>query len=245
VIPARFRKFALVIPTLNEVGNITAVLNRTLAALSNLNFAWEILVVDDDSYDGTAQAVQTCGKSDSRIRLVPRKGRRGLAGAITYGWAQTDADLIGVMDADLQHPPELLPDLLQAISTGADIAIASRYATGGSVATWGWSRQALSRVAVSAGRAVHQHQVKDPMSGFFVLRRVCITGLQFQATGFKLLLEILAIGRFTSVSEVPFRFASRQSGASKANAMTAVHYLVLLYRLSRKVLFGSRGRTCS
>jgi dolichol-phosphate mannosyltransferase len=243
--PSGFRKFALIIPTLNEVGNITAVLNRALAALSKLNFPWEILVVDDESYDGTAQAVQTYGGSDSRIRLVRRNGKRGLAGAITYGWTQTDADLVGAMDADLQHPPELLPELLAAISNGADIAIASRYASGGSVGKWNWGRQAVSRVAISASRAVQKRQIKDPMSGFFVLRRECISGMEFQPTGFKLLLEILAKARINSVAEVPFKFATRQSGVSKANAMTALHYFVLLYRLSRNLIRGSRGRTCS
>lgn len=240
-----FHKFALIIPTLNEVGNITAVFDRTVASMSRVDGLWEIVVVDDESNDGTEQAVQRYGEFDRRVRLVTRRGKRGLAGAITYGWQQTDADVIGVMDGDLQHPPELLPELLAEIASGADVAIASRYATGGSVGKWSWGRHAVSRVAVSASRAVQKHEAKDPMSGFFVLRRECIAGIEFQPAGFKLLLEILAKGRIHSVSEVPFTFASRYSGTSKAGAMTAVHYFVLLYRLSRHVIFGSKGRPCS
>jgi len=243
--PKRFNRFALIIPTLNEVGNITAVLDRSVAALAGLNACWEILVVDDDSTDGTPQAVQRYNESDARVRLISRSGQRGLAGAITYGWAHTDADLIGVMDADLQHPPELLPELIAAISNGADLAIASRYATSGSVGNWNRARRAVSRVAVFVSRPVQRQKVKDPMSGFFVLRRNCIAGLEFQPTGFKLLLEILAKGRIGSIAEVPFTFATRHSGESKATAMTAVHYFVLLYKLSRNLIPGRRDRPCS
>jgi dolichol-phosphate mannosyltransferase len=243
----RFHRFALVIPTLNEVGNITSVLDRAVAALSHAEVPWNILVVDDESSDGTAQVVQRYFESEPRVRLVTRTAQSGLAGAITYGWAQTDADLIGVMDADLQHPPELLPNLIVAVANGADLAIASRYANNGSVENWSWLRKAVSRVAVLASRPVQRQtlRVQDPMSGFFVLRRQCITGLEFQPAGFKLLLEILARGRINSVAEVPFTFASRHSGASKANAMTAVHYFVLLYRLSRDLIFGSKNRPSS
>ena len=243
----RFSQFALIIPTLNEAGNITSVLDRAVSALSHVEPPWEILVVDDESNDGTAQTVDRYGASEPRVRLVTRAGQRGLAGAITYGWAQTDADLIGVMDADLQHPPELLPNLIAAVANGADLAIASRYAAGGSVENWNWARKAVSRVAVSASRPVQKQilKVKDPMSGFFIVRRECIAGLEFQPTGFKLLLEILSKGRIDSVAEVPFTFAARHSGASKANAMTAVHYFVLLYKLSRSLISGSRNRPCS
>src|SRR5579863_4617299 len=106
------RKLALVVPTLNEAENIVSVLDRTREALSQLPLAWEILVVDDDSTDGTAETVRRYSETHSEIRLVERHAQKGLAGAITYGWKHTDADIIGVMDADLQHPPELLPELV-------------------------------------------------------------------------------------------------------------------------------------
>src|SRR6266849_2320627 len=108
-INVNYKKFALVVPTLNEAQNIVTVLDRAREALSQLPVAWEILVVDDNSTDGTAETVRRYSESHAGIRVLERRGQKGLAGAITYGWKHTDADLLGVMDADLQHPPELLP----------------------------------------------------------------------------------------------------------------------------------------
>lgn len=238
--PAPLNQFALVIPTYNEVGNITAVLDRAVAALASIDVAWNILVVDDASIDGTVDTVKRYSASEPRVQLITRVGKRGLAGAITYGWAQTDADVIGVMDADLQHPPELLPTLIAQVLNGVDLAIASRYATTGSVENWNRARQAISRLAILISQPLQKQRVKDPMSGFFVLRRECIAGLEFQPAGFKLLLEILAKGHINRVSEIPFTFALRGSGRSKANAMTAVYYFALLWKLSRTLMWGAK-----
>ena len=123
-------KFGLVIPTLNEAGNIPALLDRIHGALETTGVNYEIIVVDDDSQDGTADVVREQAARDSRVRLVVRKGERGLAGAVIRGWEETDADLLGVIDADLQHPPEVLPSLLAPVLNGADIAVASRYVNG-------------------------------------------------------------------------------------------------------------------
>lgn len=234
-------KFSLVIPTLNEVGNVATVLDRTVAALSEVQVPWEILVVDDESTDGTADRVRQYSASEPRVRVLVRRGPRGLAGAITFGWAQTDATLLGVMDADLQHPPELLPQLLNQVRQGCDIAIASRYIRPDSMDSWNPVRRLISRLGVLVSKAVQKPtlRVKDPLSGFFVLRPDCIRGLPFQQSGFKLLLEILAKGNIKSVAEVPFTFAVRQHGSSKANAMTAIHYVSLLYKLSRSSQFRS------
>src|SRR3989442_11828916 len=106
------KKFALVVPTLNEAENIVIVLDRVREALSPLPLVWEILVVDDDSTDGTAETVRRYAKTHAMVHLLERQSQKGLAGAITYGWKHTDADIIGAMDADLQHPPELLPELV-------------------------------------------------------------------------------------------------------------------------------------
>ena len=235
MISRRDHTFSLVIPTLNEAGNIALALDRAVTALKEVALPWEILVVDDASSDGTQQIVERYHDLEPRVRLINRSGQRGLAGAITYGWAHTDADIVGVMDADLQHPPELLTLLLDEISNGRDLAIASRYVKSGSTDNWNRGRQLLSHLAIVVSRPFQRQasRIKDPMSGFFLLRRECIAGLEFQPTGFKLLLEILAKGRIKSVAEVPFKFASRHSGASKANTMTGIHYFTLLYKLSR------------
>lgn len=227
-------KLSVVIPTLNEAGNIRTVLQRVTKVLSETTHLWEIIVVDDCSEDGTDKIVEQFAETDSRVRLIIRKSERGLSGAIVRGWSCTDADLLGVIDADLQHPPEVLVDLIEQVGGGADIAIASRYVRPGSMDGWNPVRKLLSRVSVIASIPVQRPeiQVKDPLSGFFVVRRTCIEGFSFQKTGFKLLLEILAKGRIRSVVEVPFRFGLREAGTSKANAMTGIRYISLLLRLT-------------
>jgi dolichol-phosphate mannosyltransferase len=226
--------FALVVPTLNEAGNIRQVLEHAVATLSPLPLRWQIIVVDDQSTDGTGGIVNLLAASENRVRLVVRESQRGLAGAITHGWSQTHADVLGVIDADLQHPPEVLPSLILAIEKGADIAIASRYIRPHSMDGWSPLRKMLSRISVLASTPVQRRELraKDPLSGFFIVRRECIEGIEFQKTGFKLLLEILAKGRIQSVAEVPFRFATREHGLSKANAMTGLYYLALLLKLA-------------
>jgi len=235
-----YKKFALVVPTLNEAANIVTVLDRAREALSQLPLPWEILVVDDDSKDGTQEIVRGYSETHPGIRLVERRGPKGLAGAITYGWERTDANLLGVMDSDLQHPPELLPELVNRVCQGSDIAIASRYLHADSMEGWSLPRRLISRLSILASKPVQKPElrVRDPMSGFFVLRRECIEGIQFQPEGFKLLLEILAKGKIRSVAEIPFKFGTRSGGQSKANGMTAVYYFSLLCRLSRDLILG-------
>jgi dolichol-phosphate mannosyltransferase len=234
-------RFALVVPTLNEAGNVDKVLSGITAALSATRYEYEIVVVDDGSTDGTVEQVRDWTKRDARIRLISRAGERGLAGAVLFGWSQSRANLLGVIDADLQHPPELLPELLEAAER-ADIAIASRYAQNHGTKGWNPLRAAVSRLSTLAAAPLickKNLQVTDPMSGFFIIHRRCIEGLTFQTTGFKLLLEILVRGRIQLAREVPFHFGLRRSGRSKANATVALHYLHLLGRLSRDLVLRS------
>ena len=234
-------KFGLVIPTLNEAGNIPVLLRRIQDALAPLPLDYEIIVVDDESQDGTAEVVNQHAARDPRIRLVLRKGQRGLAGAVIRGWEATDADLLGVIDADLQHPPEVLPSLLQPVLDGADVAIASRYINGNGVGEWNKLRLFISRCSTLATAPLQRNgtRVKDPLSGFFVVRRACIDGLHLQPEGFKILLEILVKGRIHKAVEVPFHFGNRYSGKSKADVRVALQYFTLLGKLSRHALFGS------
>lgn len=239
-------KLAVVIPTLNEAGNLPTLLDRLIKALDPTHVEYELIVVDDDSQDGTANVVSEYGKRDSRVRILVRKGQRGLAGAVIHGWANTDAALLGVIDADLQHPPEVLPELLESVLEGKDIAIASRYATSTkeSVSEWNKARRLISRASTLATAPLQRKnlRIKDPMSGFFIVRRHCIDGINLQPQGFKILLEILVKGRIQKAVEVPFRFAIRQSGKSKADFRVALHYFTLLGKLSRYALFGSGQR---
>src|SRR5580658_6143945 len=232
---------SLVVPTLNEAGNIDKLLIELTVALSETPLTYEIVVVDDGSTDGTVELVRDWSKRDARVRLFSRAGERGLAGAVLCGWSQSRANLLGVIDADLQHPPELLPELLKAAEQ-ADIAIASRY--GGNQGTKGWNplRAAVSRLSTLAAAPLISKKnlgVTDPMSGFFIIHRRCIEGLTFQTTGFKLLLEILVRGRIRKALEVPYHFGLRHAGKSKASASVAFHYLHLLGRLSRDLVLRS------
>ncbi len=232
--------FSLVVPTLNEAGNIDKLLTALTDALRETPYEYEIVVVDDGSTDGTMEQVRDWTKRDARVRLFSRTGERGLAGAVLYGWSQSRANLLGVIDADLQHPPELLPELLKQ-TEHADIAIASRYARNQGTKGWNPLRAAVSRLStLAASPLIRKHlQVTDPMSGFFVIRRRCIEGLAFQTTGFKLLLEILVRGRIGTAREVPYQFGLRRAGRSKASASVAFHYLHLLGRLSRDLVLRS------
>ena len=234
--------FGLVIPTLNEAENLPTVLNRLIGSMATLDLTYEVLVVDDESDDGTGDIGRKYAESDNRVRLLVRRGQRGLAGAVIYGWQHTDAELLGVMDADLQHPPELLPYLVEKVLDGADIAIASRYAGTGNANGLSPGRYAVSRLTTLVCTPLQKPglRVCDPMSGFFVIRRDCIRGLDLQPEGFKLLLEILVRANFRSVAEVPFQFGPRFHGKSKASVMTAVHYFSLLRKLSRNVLSKTR-----
>ncbi len=230
-------KLAIVIPTLNEEANIGTLLDRVRVGLDQMAINYELIVVDDDSRDGTQQCVTRYHEADPRIRLLVRKGERGLAGAVLYGWKNTDADFLGVIDADLQHPPELVPELVKALLRGKDMAIGSRYVTGDgdAVADWNFARRWLSIVSTWITLPLQRREirVRDPLSGFFMLRLHCIAGLDLQPQGFKLLLEILVRGNIRSVEEVPYHFGLRHGGTSKASLRVGVEYLQLLGRLSR------------
>jgi dolichol-phosphate mannosyltransferase len=237
-------KLAFVVPTLNEAANIPVLLDRIHHALASTNLAYEVIIVDDDSTDGTAEVVRKFAQDDPRVRLLVRKGARGLAGAVIHGWDHTDADLLGVIDADLQHPPEVMPSLLDPVLHGADIAIASRYAHGNGVGEWNRFRLFVSRAGTLATAPLQKKnlRVKDPLSGFFIVRRECIDGLLLQPEGFKILLEILVKGRIQKAVEVPFQFGLRHAGTSKASFKIALQYFALLGKLSRYAFFGSEQR---
>jgi dolichol-phosphate mannosyltransferase len=236
--------FALVIPTLREAENLPGLLHHVRSVLDSTGIRYEILVVDDDSRDGTEQIVSALALADSRVRLLVRKAERGLSGAILYGWRQTDAAILGVMDADLQHPPELLPELISAILAGNDMAIGSRYIAGGRLGKWNPIRKFLSAAAVWATWPIQRAgmRAQDPMTGFFLVRRECIDGIEFQPSGFKLLLEILVRGHIHLVKEIPLTFGLRAQGSSKASFKVGWDYAKLLARLyAERFGFGKRS----
>jgi dolichol-phosphate mannosyltransferase len=229
-------RLALIIPTLREAENIRVVLDRVRASLDPLGMTYEILIVDDDSGDGIEAIVAEIAAEDPRVRLLVRKGERGLGGAVLHGWKHSDADVLGVIDADLQHPPELLPRLWQAVESGSDVVLASRYAPQGGLDNWHPVRHLLSRAAIWMTYPLQNKniRVQDPMAGFFMVRRSSLREVELHNKGFKILLEILVRGKVNSVTEVPFTFGPRRAGTSKANLAVGLDYFGLLWRLWRE-----------
>jgi len=225
---------ALVVPTFNEAANIGPLLQRALAALAGI--AHEIIVVDDSSSDGTADRVREAAARLPFVKLIVRSdpAERGLASAVVRGWQSSEASILGVMDADFQHPPELLPRLWQAIQR-ADLALASRYVPSASLGEWSHTRRVLSTLGIwMAALALPKgRRVSDPASGFFIIRRSAVAGVPLAAQGFKLLLEVLVRGRITRVEEVPFEFGVRQAGKSKGSVKVLTDYFSLLWKLRR------------
>jgi len=192
----------------------------------------ELVIVDDASPDGTGALAEELAKTAPLpVLVVHRREKSGLASAILAGARAARAPVVTVMDADLSHPPELLPALLEAIRIGADVAVASRYVPGGGVARWPVTRRVVSRAATLAARVGLGLTVRDPLSGFFAVRREVLTENQYLGLGYKLLVEILARNPGRAVAEVPYRFVDRQTGQSKLGFGEIWAFLRLLVAL--------------
>ncbi len=224
-------RLSIVVPTFNESQNVHELLRRVEQALGPSG--WEILFVDDDSPDGTAAVVRSIAQVDVRVRCLQRVGRRGLSSACIEGMLATAASVIGVMDADLQHDETILPAMLDEIErNGADVAIATRYAQGGSTGDWSERRKGFSHLATATSRLIVSRHVSDPMSGFFLIRRRVLesTVRGLSGLGFKILIDILATAKREQlhISEVPYRFRDRFAGESKLDEMVIWEYGMLL-----------------
>jgi len=220
----------IVIPTYNEQRNVVRVAERIGRALAGVNY--EILFVDD-STDGTPKVLAGLCRTNRRIRFIHRLGQRGLATAVAAGFAAARGDVLAVMDADLQHPPEMLPVLLRYIREGCDLAIASRFVPGGSDGGLTPLRRLISGTAGLIGRLALKRlrRIKDPMSGFFMLKRKVIAGVDLQPVGWKILVEILVRGRYGRLAEVPYTFHKREAETSKMCIGEQWNYLRHILRL--------------
>jgi dolichol-phosphate mannosyltransferase len=244
-------ELAVVLPTLNERGNIAPMVARLEAALGPAG--WEAIFVDDNSADGTADEARALARADARIRVIQRIGRRGLASAAIEGMCATAAPFVAVMDADHQHDPSLLPRMLSALrSKDYDLACASRFAEGASTARWNRpDRERASGLANALARKVTGVALSDPMSGYFMLRTDTLraNAHRLSGIGFKILLDILAtVETPLRVKEFPLDFAARASGDSKLDRTVVFEFLVGLYDKwlgkiipTRFALFGTIG----
>jgi dolichol-phosphate mannosyltransferase len=226
---------SIVIPTYNEAAVIEETLRRASAALRGTGEGFELIVVDDSSADGTAERAESLA-GELPVRVLRRPGRLGLATAVLDGWAAARGKILGVMDADLQHPPEVLRALVAALrQNNADLAIASRYVSGGGSSDWTWRRRAISRSATHLAATVLPltlATVGDPMSGMFLVRSAALEGAQLNPLGYKILLEVLAKARYHTLVEVPYIFLERGHGSSKLGPRQYFEYLLHLARLA-------------
>jgi dolichol-phosphate mannosyltransferase len=218
------------VPVLNEGPNVLPLVDALRATLAGI--AWEVVFVDDGSTDGTRDAVAAIGRADSRVRLLHRRGRRGLASAFIEGVESTLAPYVAAMDGDLQHDEALLPQMLDVLRSGtADVAVGSRYVAGGGLGEWDRTRAGMSDIATKLSRLVLRADVTDPMSGFFMLPRTVFNRAapRLSAIGFKILLDLLAsLPEKPRVRELPYTFRTRVAGESKLDAGVLFDFGLLL-----------------
>jgi dolichol-phosphate mannosyltransferase len=230
--------FSLIIPTRNEAPHIIDICGKIIFILDENLISFEIIVVDD-SKDITWQQVKGLAEIDGRIKLIRRENKTGLASAIIAGWSSAEGDILGVIDADLQHSPEALPTMISCLIEykDVDIVIASRNVSGASIIGWNAYRIFISRLAIITTRIFIPAivgSIADPLSGFFMFRKEIISGTKLQPIGYKILLEVLAKGKYTDVCEVPYMFQARKSGNSKAGCK---QFLVSFFHIIRLCLF--------
>ena len=228
---------SIVIPTYNERDRLAELIERVCSLFARHGVAVQLIVVDDNSPDGTGRLAESLA-GRYPLRVVHRPGKLGLGSAVIEGFAAAGSDVVGVMDADLSHPPEAFLSMLATLrALEVDAVIGSRYIPGGGSTGFSLARQVMSRLACELARFLTP--VRDATSGLFLIRQAAVRGVVISAAGFKICLELLVRGRVGSVAEVPYTFVGRTAGASKMNPAEAIGYLSQLASLHRHRFFGS------
>ncbi len=228
-------QLSVIVPTFNERDNVGPLIQRLETVLEGID--WEVIFVDDDSPDGTADRVREVARTNRRVRCLQRLQRRGLSSACIEGMLSSSADFFAVIDGDMQHDETLLPQMLAILREGGtDVVVGSRYMQGGSVGEWDASRVRISRFASRLAHWVLPAGITDPMSGFFMLRRDAFAGAvrNLSGIGFKILVDLFASSpRPLTFQELPYEFRTRQMGESKLDSQVAVDFILLI--LSKKI----------
>jgi dolichol-phosphate mannosyltransferase len=226
-------ELSVIVPTYNESENIVELVDRIEKLIDFTSF--ELVIVDDNSPDGTAKIAEALNDKYGNIKICRRSGKHGLSSAVFYGFEKAATKTLAVIDADLQHPPEILLKMYAKLSEGYDLVVASRYIDGGKIEDWTSSRMILSKGAIMLAHLFlpKTRRVKDATSGCFVVRREVMDGVKFETIGFKLLLEILAKGKLNQIAEVPYIFRNRSNGNSNLNLKELCNYLFLLSKVYR------------
>jgi dolichol-phosphate mannosyltransferase len=233
-------QLSIILPTYNESQNIVKVIESIAENIPEETQA-EIVVVDDNSPDGTGGVVSDHAshfgdelKKRLRVHVIKRPGKLGLGSAILAGVNSACGNVLVVMDSDMSHPPQTIPRMLEEINhSSCDIVVASRYVEGGGVSGWPFKRKVISKGATKIAQYSLGITVKDPMSGFFAFRRQVIEGIDFDAIGYKVLLEILVKAKGAKIKEIPYTFTNRTLGSSKLDTATMLDYIRAVWRLYR------------
>lgn len=227
---------SVVVPTFKESENIALFLEALCDSLDPvLPGAYEIIVMDDDSPDGTLDAAAAFAASRPQIRLVKRVNKRELATAVIRGWQLARGQVLSTINADFQHPPALIAGLWQLLQTN-DLVVASRYCKGGGVGNWSITRRILSRGATLMGQIILPqvyNRVTDPLSGCYMFRRKTIANVELNPLGYKSLIEIMVRGRVRTITELPYHMRERERGKSKATGARSLDYIKQLIRLRK------------
>jgi dolichol-phosphate mannosyltransferase len=235
-------KFSIVVPTYNEAGGIEKLVTTLDGVFKQHGLDGEIVVVDDNSPDGTGAIVDRLEREGYPVRCLHRPGKMGLSSGVIDGWAFARADSValGAMDADFSHDATILPRMVEALAGGGyGLAIGSRYVPGGGIANWPKRRIITSRVAVALAQPLTP--IKDITSGYFLVKRDALQGVQLDPIGFKIGLEVIAKARYGRALEVPYVFTDRIAGESKLNQSEILNYLKQLARIYGARLRGKKG----
>lgn len=233
--------FTIIIPTFREELNIQNIITELDTVFKNNNLRGEILVVDDNSPDRTAEIVREIRKTKPNVNILSRFEDPGLSQSVVAGFIVATSDIFIIIDADSSHPPELIPSMYYEISQGYDLVIGSRYMAGGEIENWPFKRRILSFGATFLGRLLFPY-ISDPVSGFFAVRKKVVLRAPLKPSGYKILLEILGRGDWERVLEIPFKFIDRKGGTSKLKLSIIVDYVIQVWSLTVYLLLKVRGK---
>ncbi|MGA3036038.1 MAG: polyprenol monophosphomannose synthase [Vulcanimicrobiaceae bacterium] len=234
-------RFSIIVPTYNEAGGIERLIEAVDAVFKQNALDGEIIVVDDNSPDGTGAIVDRLAERYP-VRCLHRPGKLGLSSGVIDGWkfARPESEALGAMDADFSHDPRVIVQMIRALENGYDLAIGSRYVPGGGIENWPWRRKVTSLVAIALAKPLTP--IRDITSGFFMVRRSSLEGVELDPIGFKIGLEVIAKARYRKAIEVPYVFTDRVAGSSKLNQGEILNYLRQLGRIYRAKLTGGLRR---
>ena len=224
-------RLSVISPTLNEAKCVPKLVEELERALGEINY--EILIVDDNSPDGTWSIAQNIALTHPRVRSIRRMQNPGLGASVIDGFSAAEGDVLACIDADLQHDPLILARMFEELQLGADIVVGSRHVEGGSTGDWSRLRRAHSWIANKLAQLILGVRLKDPMSGYFAVWRkdFCEIKERLNGTGFKILLEILSNLHASKIKEIPYTFRPRTQGQSKFSGVVVLQFIQQLWRL--------------